>query len=513
MDRLYRNRVNIYDIPYDWDYDVISCFEHPIGNIINYIDKDYTDYYIAYAKYMGVYSKGNVRDNILQALKNKFGIGISENKRLSYRFLKEKINNSVPILVGVNLKSIWYSEHYLKKNWGHWFTVCGYDNMGEIITILDNMQFQHTGRAFEMFRIPYNIINKANSDYNKVFEKRHSIMVFNRIKHIQPLEILKNILEEYTKLDLNNKDNFKQVELLDTYKRLKNEKTINTDFFENELKKKIINVNKYRRLFQEILEKYMGIYNFDKKMIEKYIENSRELNNLWEIFALRSVAGLSNGRIEYVELDKKIVDKEKEIQDIIKEYKIYMFKNDFSNALCNMSCTYKCENNNDCVIQEKSEGVVFNFDNKKTYNWWLEDEAPKIILGSDYECSELVIKTSFSIDGEYSIKNHEAGIFLRSKKNNSSLLFGIENETCIVLDETGISGNKFYIESKPLYTIFINYINDKYEFGISNNNKDDVLFTLDYEPIEDIEVGLVCKTWGSGGRLKIVFSNILVEQN
>ena len=99
-------QLNIYDIPCDYDYDVINCFEHPIAAILNYFDRRYTNHYLALAKFRGVYTQGNVRKLVLRETESLFGISVRETGRLSYKLLMKSVDEQTPLLAGVNLKQL-----------------------------------------------------------------------------------------------------------------------------------------------------------------------------------------------------------------------------------------------------------------------------------------------------------------------------------------------------------------------------------------------------------------------
>lgn len=502
-------KLNIYDIPYDYDYDVINCFEHPIAAILNYFDHTYTDYYIALAKFRGVYTQGNVRKLVLNETKELFGIEILETLKLNYKMMAETIDNNQPLLIAVNLKEIFYSEHYKKKNWGHWLLVKGYNRVGELVTIFDNTQFEYSGHEYGTFHLPYELLKRANDDYKKVLGKEYACSIFRKEKEVKPITVLRYILKKYTEIDLSVAANYKQIEILKALGNLINEENIDINYYGNELKKKLIHVNKYRKLFQTEMEKFMHDYEFESERIEEYRSYCIELNNLWEIFIMKKVVESVRGRLQNPEPEERIIRKERQIQKIIIKFQNYINTEIREDGISRKTMPYPLENNEDNIITGNAEEIEFYFPGRKTYNWWDMDEAPKVLLQSELENRNFEIRTVLTLDEGYNAKNQEAGIFIRNRKSGQSLIIGIENEENFVLDETEVTGHRFFVGKQQAYPLFLRNKEGILECGLYISGMEQVIFQYEYGSVEDSEIGLVCKTWGKGGILRIKFQEIL----
>ena len=517
-------QLNIYDIPCDYDYDVINCFEHPIAAILNYFDRRYTNHYLALAKFRGVYTQGNVRKLVLRETESLFGISVRETGRLSYKLLMKSVDEQTPLLAGVNLKQLFYSEHYKNKNWGHWLLVKGYDRDRDLTAVLDNTQLEQSGHGYETFPLPYEILRKANDDYKKVFGKEYAGLLFRKEREISPVHVLKHLLTEYECLDLTETNNYKQMELLAAFRNLINEenKNIDIDYYGNELKKKLLNVNKYRKLFQTEMEGFMEQYGYESEKIAEFKTKCMELNNLWELFLLRKLAESVRGRYLDIETDSLIIDKERQIQRLLNQFRQYMDNeiSDDGNFISpdgihdekTADISYPAEHNEDGIITENDSGLVFHFRGKKTCNWWDTDEAPKSLLFSAPGTQTFEIRTVITVDREQNAKNHEAGIFIRNPNTGESLILGMENEENIVLDEIGVTGHKLYMGKMEEYSLFLQYKAGILEGGLYLSGEKKVLFTSEYGAVEDWEAGLVCKTWGTGGNLKVTFRDIRYDR-
>lgn len=499
--------LSLYDILFDYNNDVINCFEHPIAAILNYFDRTYTNYYITLAKFRGVYTSGNVKELVLQEMSELFNISVMNTSKLSYKQIIENINANNPMLIGVNLKQIFYTEHYMNKNWGHWFLIKGYNRIGNLVTLYDNSQFEFNGHEFGTFNIPYDMLKKANDDYKKEFGKEYNVMLFKKGETIEPISVLKYILAEYIKLDLSLRSNYKQLELLSTLKNLLSEKegSVDKEFYGNELKKKLINVNKYRNLFHKQMETFMEQSGYDESKVKEFQKLCIELNNQWGIFVMKHIVSSVAGRSGEAEMDLVMIEQEKTVQRILKDYKTFIDGKKDMKTESNNHISYQLENNLDNIIEGTNNKINLNFDGKKIYNWWDLDEAPKIILNSDMKNQDFIIQTIINIDKKYCAPNYEAGIFIRNQATGQSLMFGIENQENIVMDEVEITGHKLAIEKSDFYQVFLKNTKGVLEAGLCMDGEHKTYFQYDYGNIEGVEIGLVCKTWGKGGPLKLSF--------
>ena len=87
-------------------------------------------------------------------------------------------------------------------------------------------------------------------------------------------------------------------------------------------------------------------------------------------------------------------------------------------------------------------------------------------------------------------------------------MIGIENEENIVLDEIEITGHKLYVGVSEEYSVFLKYKTGRLECGLCISGSDKILFTHECGTLEESEIGLTCKTWGTGGKLKVTFRDI-----
>ena len=262
----------------------------------------------------------------------------------------------------------------------------------------------------------------------------------------------------------------------------------------------------------------MEQYGFESEKIPEFKIKSMELNNLWELFLLRKIAESVRGRYLDIETDPLIIEKERQIQRLLNQFRQYLDNeiSDDGNFISHdgiygektVDISYPVEHNEDGIITESDSGLVFHFRGKKTCNWWDMDEAPKILLPGAAGAQTFEVRTVITVDREQNAKNFEAGIFIRNSNTGERLILGMENEENIVLDEIEVTGHKLYVGKMEEYSLFLRYQAGRLEGGLCLSGMDKVLFTTEYRVSGEWETGLVCKTWGHGGKLKVMFRNI-----
>lgn len=505
-------KINIKDIPYTYEYDEITCFEHPLIAIMEYINKGTGRYYAMLSKMFGTYYQLNVREKILMECENKLGFRMKIFDKFNYKKIKESLCLGIPVVVAVNLKDIYYSEYYMKKDWVHWILVKGYSDKGKLLYVLDNLQYSGIGHEYGDFCIPYKMLIKANKSYRKKYGNEYSVIEVQSIGEKNKKEIFNGIVCEYLKIKMNIDSNYRQFELLNMYQKGITLENISADF-QIEFKKKILNINKYRKLFFLEIEKEMLLYNYHDRKIQEYILAKKKILKLWENYILKNLALKNHFEDNKVRIELK--KSENSIQLMIKDFVDYLSeiekKDDTS---CYNIEKYLFENNEEQIIkckynEDKSENITFNFTGKKIYNWWDMDDAPKVILDN----IDLNLQHKFEISKEILIdekmrkadSNYEVGIFIRNIDTKESIIFGIKNGNSLIVDKIGKYGQEFEINNVHKCKIYLSVDYNILKFGMVKNDKKNLIWQEENEGNKYYEVGLVCKTWGKSADLCVKF--------
>ncbi len=525
---------------YHYEYDEITCFEHPVIVTCDYLNRGLGFCYALLSKLRGIYIQEgkqnyNVRELVLREVRRYFGICIEEQKSISYREIVKYVDNDIPVIIGVNLKDIFYSNYYVEHDWVHWFLIKGYKQRGNLVTVLDNTQFEHIGHGYEDFNIPFDIVKNANKSFIKRYGSEYSNIIFKKLYHVDIDEIIIYILSEYLKVDLNNKENYRQSILIKMYADMNTQNNFfygrtdkTKEEFVSELKKKIININKYRVVFLNGISDYMQKRDFSIQMAdacEEFNMHIRELNTLWQKNTMKSTIKIMHGEKTAEIIDEEVIRKEKLVQSDVRRFVEYLVEkmSERKQRLANkeeslleigidnrtdmVDSSIRFENNCNNIISNTCKALsgktTFTFDGTGMYNWWDMDNAPKMILKNMInQRMSLVVDLCIR---EYIEGNFEAGAFVREKSTGRSLMIGIENEKYLVISEIGREGHKLDVDKHDSFRIFIREHKGNIEFGINSIDEENVMFVSDDIHLDDCEIGIVCKTWTGNMKLEVDF--------
>lgn len=509
------NELPIKDIPYDYEYDVITCYEHPLFAAIEYYEHGAGRYYALLSKFYGIYCSGNVRKQVMSEMREILGVEVKNLEKNNYKMLKKYVEEGMPVLMGVNLKDIFYSSYYLEKDWVHWMLIKGYKDKGNMITVLDNTQYEYIGHSYGEFHIPFKMLNKANGSYRKKFGHEYSLMSVRKCAYISPKDTYQRIMEKYLSINLEETNNYRQITILETYEKILLSGMLGGEIL-LEFEKKLININKYRQLFFDEIKEEMLKYQYNDVEVKQYEQEVGKLSKKWQEYILKSLLKLKRGTENELKLDSEIISLECLIQRMVTLFLEYIKKEHVKKIQSNILYKYILENDEDQLIRVKEEDIEFCFNGKKIYNWWDVDNAPKVIVyKQDVQRKrkinfETILKSKMLVH-ETEKTLYEAGIFIRNKDTGGSIIMGIENNNYAVVDIVGIVGYKYDIKKQNEYHLFLEIDKGKIKMGLYEEKNKKVLW--EQEEFVRMDIGVTCKTWGNPGRVEVVFSRICIEKN
>lgn len=522
-------KINIYDMQKNYYIDEVTCFEHPVAVALNYYDERYCSLYISLSKIYGIYCGGidntvreDVRERVFEDLKNIVKVNKVEYSKISWDIIKENIDSGKPLIAGVNLKSIFYSEHYLKEDWGHWMLINGYDEDSKTLSIVDNTQFGHLGEKYDEFIITYEMLQRASKDYKRQFDNKIFCFTLEKESGFNYKESLIKVLNKYVDMNEGDWESYRQIGLLKVLNEMSNGRKIYSQYYYEEFKKKIININKYRQVFFDEISYTMSDFQYDNFKIENYKDKLRYLNEKWDKFILLNVIKAVKGRFDAKKISSSIVELEKDLVNEVKEYIEYLEMNikgecnDEITEIHKKEITYEIINDKDNIVYGNDNEIVFSFTGKRIYNWWIEDDAPKVNLYRGNICTEnrgIRIVTNIEIDRDIKSSYEElvqAGIYVRTCEDNKFYVCGFEGKERWILDRIGYDGQHKAVKST--YSIYIEIKKSKLTFGFEEEDrKKSILFEQDICTDGEIVVGLVCKTWQKPVKAKVYFRNTEIE--
>ena len=271
-------------------------------------------------------------------------------------------------------------------------------------------------------------------------------------------------------------------------------------YLQQEYMKQIININKYRQAFMEILINEMNNYCYGEAQIKEMNTISTEINKEWSRFVMTEVIQANNNYEYKPILTDRIIEFNKIIEKNIRGFASYVEKYDkdthkealYEDKVLNI----RYENNEDGIVRQSPTGVCFGFLNN-TYNWWEGiDKAPKYVLENNVFIKGYKTKIKISTQYECGSGNFQVGIFFREKNNEEIYTIGIENNSYIFLDKIGKYGYKEVLSIRNNYSLFCAIEQDILEVGIMDE-KEEISNTLkmNIDTQDMYDIGFFCKTW------------------
>lgn len=495
-----------------YSFDKVSCFEQPIGNLLNYKNGYYGHAFIMISKIFQFYfldTNHNFRVELIELIKNILNVNINEfsSSFQSLNRMKLELKKQNPLIVGINCRKLFYSDHYKTEDWPHWMLITGYNPMTETIQIIDDLHLLYCNRENEYghFYITDNILKSINKSYIDKYGKEWSCFNFC-INYKQPLiEVILRIIDYYLQFDFES-SSFTQIRLFKEYSYCYDRA------IKDKLREKIINTNKYRSVFIAQIKKYMGVFNYKEEKILLLNSINTSLEKYWTNYVLLNLSNIENHRCDYSALPDCIIKSEIDISNIIYDFKKYLEKL----VIKEKNIQYKelktnpiIENDPDKIVTINNNIINFKFERNKLYNWWYDDEAPKVILISNIDSNvNLRAHTKIEIHSNFLESNFQAGIFLRTK--TETLFASIDVNDLFVLDKVGFINNSCEFRFSTVIEIMLSIehkrivaqiVDERYESKIEwslNSNS-------------NFDIGLSCKTWGNGKKLEVDFLNYYIK--
>ena len=491
------NKKEILDLGTNYYSDIVTCFERPIAIALQYKDKNIADMFIMLSKMFGIFNhKKAYKKSLIMGMRNLLGYEI-EYCKLSYGNISKVVNEGSVCICGINLKYILINCNYKEKDWPHWTIITGVSKDKKALDIFDNMQHKDENHKYEGITISYKDIRYAHKMYKKQYGKEYYFFYIKRSKNYTKSQILKNILLDYCEKNMSSK--YQQICLIEKISEMPKELACK-GYLQQEYMKQIININKYRQAFMEILINEMNNYCYGEAQIKEMNTISTEINKEWSRFVMTEVIQANNNYEYKPILTDRIIEFNKIIEKNIRGFASYVEKYDkdthkealYEDKVLNI----RYENNEDGIVRQSPTGVCFGFLNN-TYNWWEGiDKAPKYVLENNVFIKGYKTKIKISTQYECGSGNFQVGIFFREKNNEEIYTIGIENNSYIFLDKIGKYGYKEVLSIRNNYSLFCAIEQDILEVGIMDE-KEEISNTLkmNIDTQDMYDIGFFCKTW------------------
>lgn len=418
-------------------------------------------------------------------------------------------------VLGGNLISLFYSEQYMEKDWPHWFIITGYDTDKKLYYVIDDIQYAHEDKVYGDVCLTSTMLKSIYKKYISKYGTKWSCFVLDVQNEIILSEALRKILMLYFEFDIGDSNAYPQLLLLSELSKLSQCNNITNKTLFEEVKKKILNMNKYRSVFIQEIEKYMNKLEFNNASIDLLHEYNINLEKLWDSFVTSNILKIITYKEPDIKISDEIIGLEEKISFLLRSFANFLSlkkldKKDDIDKRCDRDLYI--ENDENKIIKLYDREVLFNFINGKTYNWWFEDNAPKFVLASKINSHQnFKLSTKIKVDKGYTQKNFQAGIFLRT--NKTSLFAGMDAKGIFVFDEIGKLNQSKYFKFSNEFYVSVEKNNGLVFAEIKNVSLEKTEIKWYIDDGENIDIGLTCKTWDDLGKVNIRFYDYYITLN
>lgn len=303
----------------------INCFEKPICILLDNIGTGYSDVFFLYLKIIECYDIKSFQEEVLSnffitmkyILSDKLHLTISvfEQPDNLHKTIMEQIDEGKPVMLGGNLKYLFYSKYYMEQDYAHLFLIKGYDAEKQIYYILDDKQ--RTDEKYDEFILPFQEIEKL---YNGFLGKENGAVLWAmdmnpKVKNLDTGASLKECLKIL--LDNAGEEAIKEVMLCREI-----EKAVNDNDMEEGLELCSIfgNCTNYKQLlYQEVTKLYQENVESGKYGTELARTADMVLNEWRAVFKLCTVGVYRCKQMDLEERIQTALQSEEQIRNVFQK--------------------------------------------------------------------------------------------------------------------------------------------------------------------------------------------------
>lgn len=498
--------IDLNDDVTDFALDEVDCFQRPISIVLGSMDKQYSNIFILYAKTLELYTSDTLREiryNLIDMLKHMGVVVEPYVKGRLLDFIYKKIDNNNLIIVGIDYNKLFYSQYYKGNSYPHWFIVNGYNSDLKVISIMDYTQFMDKKFKFE----PFVLSNKILKDTNREFKNNYGN--YDSCFSIEIDNIEKSLNKEVEKLfdfiiQFMEKKEYSIVNLFNILLGLTQTFEVSLDEIKN-VETQILNVNKGRKIFFSEIINLMYSYHYNTRLIDSFSDKSYKLITEYNNFSNYCLLRIISGKYEGIKFKESIKSLENEILELLKNFRQYLFL--LPEKLQTISKrNEKIINDFDNVINLKGENVFFEFIKNREYNWWENDNAPKLQIVETTGIGTIEISAHIEISKEDNCNNFQVGFYVIN--GDESYFAGIDINDKFCLDKINYDNYSCHYNYIPVQKIYVLINGDFLEVGQINGEIKKCILRRFFERENTVSIGLICKKWEDYGKLMVKFSDI-----
>lgn len=494
--------IDIVDTIKKYPLDMVNCYDRPLSIVLNKDNKKIGNFYLMFTMLFKSYYH-EIANNSYEQFYFKILDDI-----LKIKFLNKKITDELNkqiiehlylgylVLVPCNLYELYYSKHYKKNNWSHLLIINGYDEDTKLYNILDSEQQTYLNDevkyySFKMKKEDLTKIVRANN----YFEKEQYIYFFEiNYKENSYINLLIKFIEIFIE-DLENNKCIQNYLIKKVNENFKFEKIV--DLFINANKRKKVAISEFIDLLK--------FYQYRTDCLEDLNEKIYKIWNKFTLIKLKEINRKKNENIDYLN-NQELIYLDKELIRELLLAKKYLIENSYKYSY--MIQEDKCLNNEDKIIEFNNDYIKFCFSTNRTYNTWICDNAPKVILMKEIKNS-IIISCRIKILYYEDVEGFMSGIYVKLL-NNDIYMFGLDYMGNILLQLVGKTDIVSNLSKKNnSCRLQVSYIEKSLNFSILSENKVNTIYIKNDMKIK--QVGLFCKTWNKCNKLEMQFDNIEIN--
>lgn len=308
----------------EYSLDKVSCFERAVANQLNYKNEYYGDLFIILSKiYQFYFLQIDVdsREKIIELGKRLLNIEIKHiHKNNFLKNIQNYINKEYVTVLGGNLISLFYSEQYMEKDWPHWFIITGYDTDKKLYYVIDDIQYAHEDKVYGDVCLTSKMLKSIYKKYISKYGIKWSCFVLDVQQELFLSEALRKILMLYFEFDISDSTAYPQLLLLSELSKLAQCNNITNKALFEEVKRKTLNMNKYRSVFIQEIEKYMNRLEFNNDLIGLLHEYNINLEKFWDSFVTSNILKIITYKEPDIKIPDEIIGLEKKISFLLRSF-------------------------------------------------------------------------------------------------------------------------------------------------------------------------------------------------
>lgn len=521
---------------YEWRQ--LDCFYRPLAILFESFKHEYFDLFLFYVSFYTCFMADGWFTESLKKydtphilffdfcnkfLNKRFGLKVNKldvsSEEELHAKIRNEINNGSPVIVPIDLFSVYYFERYMEEHHRHYLVIKGYSDKKKLYYIVDNIHLD--GGASTI----YKDFNMKQSELYEMFETYYKNFAPEKSPYFWSL----------SRDEQNDKDITYADALIEHYELLKKVESNTSDikylFCEaiNQMQSSgnaencqaAVWLTNFKDVYYDLLCKFLLKTSLCEKDISPLKDIITSIKKAWKEIELSVMDRVAEKNSDFTSLEplvKEAAAKEKTFREmiigLIEKSGIEKVKKQLQSG--NLSAFAEKNNLKANIITQKDK-IRMELSSKVVYNTWLtNDEAPQMLISLKHDKDFTIESRVTNID----VKNPKSDCCLSGLivkfKNGTKLMFCIykDGDVEILCPENGdnvvLFARKFPNEIKS-QCLKVEKLRQMYNFYLKENQDDqwEKVFSIKSSG-ESGSFGLIARTWEMTDQI-VEFDNIKYE--